>query len=736
MSSTSASARLILSYAGTGKLDALLTAIPLLKKRIAVHRMMKMRRGHPNPNPTPVELMKTHFLPVVDLFKPHIIAALEYHRQNATSGGGAFGRESVYDIPLAGDLFSDCLMEVQFPEVRCANATFSTAAPPSLIVLPKGYVPAAGTAFQPTVLSGTGVNSVFSLAVGVAPTLPYNTSNNSFKAFNVTADTGILPNKQPYTAGGNYNLSRNYRFVNGAGAIVMGADGSNPDGTTSTTLANWVRMVDWPGLRMYDKVTFDVNNTVIDDYDEICAVRHMQHTVPPHKMRAFQALVGHQTSPQQAISDRVSAAGSSVLSTVGQSNIEASVKQRTAIAGYQVPQPAIQAHIFHPLLFWFCLSKRSAIPGVCMPDGQKHIRAAMTNLRNLFVPASPDLFVEETAYFTPTVAGAAPHFKVVNKYPVIVPGSELAAAADDVTSYLHVCHIFMDQDIHDIFISRISFMLVRLHKYIANNIQSANGNNRISSTIKFPVEYLHIGFRESVLGKCGVSSTAAPQNDGSAIANHYRAASGDKSADYASLWHRSGLNRLEQVPELKTTRFLFVDAAGDPLPGAAGAVGVDPVYVNMFGASNLSEANAGFGPAVAGSYVSLVEQTDCFTHVSNRPLIGEIEIQAQGQSMWANYAQQIYNRYMTYQYGADAINGTDEESQFFVTWALYPGMFQPSGFLNFSRLREIDLIHKNSTGKHIGPGAEETVNQVSCHVLASSLNFLLIADGNALIRYV
>jgi hypothetical protein len=737
MASTSSAARLALSYTGTGKLDALLTALPLLKRRINTIRQFKAKNGHPNPNPTPAELMKTHFLPVIDLFKPHVIAALEYHRQSPSSGGGDFGRETMYEIPLAGDLFSDCLLEVQFPEVRCAPVTFGAGGTPvSLIVLQKNpSLTAPG--FSPTTLAGAGINSVFSLAVGAPTNIAYNTTSSAFKIMGVTADAGVLPNGLPYTAGTDYTLSRNYRLVNHADAIVMGADGTNPNGAASTELVNWVKMVDWPGLRMFDKVSFEVNGSPIDDYDYISAVRHMQHSVPPHKMAAFQALVGHQRSPQQSTSVQTTLAGQSVISTTGVSVAEQSFKQRTTVAGYQVPQLAIRAHIFHPLLFWFCLSKRSAIPGVCMPDGHKHIKAQLTQLNNIFVPASPDLFVEETAYFTPIANATAPHFKTERKFPVLVPGSDIQASlqSGSVDSYLHICNIFMDQDIHDIFISRVSFMLVRLHKYLSVQVPASTGQNRISNAIKFPVEFIQIGFTEAALLKNGVAGTSSAQNDGSAVSNHYRAGSYNKYDDYAHLWYRSGLNRLETVDDIVSSRCVFTDATGAPLAGPVGAVGTDDLYVGMFGASNLTEVANG-GPLAAGSYVNFIKQIDSHYSVSNRPLISKIEILAQGATIWSGFAQQIYNRYMSYQYGADAYNGTDEESQFFITWALYPGMFQPSGFLNFSRLREIDLNFESKDGKHIGLGTEETLNNVTLHVLGSSLNFLLVADGNALIRYV
>lgn len=735
MASTSSAARILLSYTGTGKIDALLTATSLLKRRINSIREAKVQNGFQNPNPTPAELAKTHFLPVVDSFKPHVIAAIEYHRQSPTTGGGSFGRESTYEIPLVGDLFSDCVVEVNLPVATCGPVTFGgpSGTPVGLLVMPRGQ--GSSPQFTQATLSGAGLNSVFTVPVGSPLNIPYNTTGPAFKIIGTTADSGTLPSGLPYSPA-NYFISRNYRFVNKAGAIVMGADGTSSDGVSpSTTIANWIKMVDWPGLRLFDKVSFDINNNLVDDYDYLSAVRFMRHNVPADKMAAYRSLLGHESSPQVSNSKMQIAGDQSQITTTGRVAAQYASCQQTVTHSYQTGQPQIQAHIFHPLLFWFCLSKRSAIPGVCMPDGQKHIKLQFTDQRNVFVPSSPDLFVEETAYFSPNGGAATlPCYKIVRKFPVLVPGSEIQVAAENDT-YLHICNIFMDQDIHDIFISRVSFMLVRLHRYITHNIMAPIGNNRISNNIKYPVEYIHIGFTESVLLKNNVASTSSAQNDGSAVVNHYRNDSDNKFEDYARLWWRTGLNRLEQQDRLSSSRYTFVDAAGDPLAAPGAAVGTDSIYVGMFGASDLVEPANG-GPLAAGTYVHQISQIDCLEHVSNRPLIAHIDIQAQGATIWSNYNPILYNFYLSFQYGADAIRGTEDESEFFFTWAIYPGMFQPSGFLNFSRLREIDVHFATKDNRHIGPAADETLNNVTMHTLGSSLNFFLIADGTALIRYI
>lgn len=68
-----------------------------------------------------------------------------------------------------------------------------------------------------------------------------------------------------------------------------------------------------------------------------------------------------------------------------------------------------------------------------------------------------------------------------------------------------------------------------------------------------------------------------------------------------------------------------------------------------------------------------------------------------------------------------------------VNFALFPRVFQPSGHLNISRARE---FYMNVFSSVVGfPNATGQVQSGQLIAEACSLNFLLVSDGSAIMRY-
>ena len=76
----------------------------------------------------------------------------------------------------------------------------------------------------------------------------------------------------------------------------------------------------------------------------------------------------------------------------------------------------------------------------------------------------------------------------------------------------------------------------------------------------------------------------------------------------------------------------------------------------------------------------------------------------------------------------------EDKGAMIVTFCLYPGTYQPSGHINISRAREfylhISFHNTAANGPIIAPG-----NPAAVVVVASAINFLLISDGSAVLRY-
>ena len=62
-----------------------------------------------------------------------------------------------------------------------------------------------------------------------------------------------------------------------------------------------------------------------------------------------------------------------------------------------------------------------------------------------------------------------------------------------------------------------------------------------------------------------------------------------------------------------------------------------------------------------------------------------------------------------------------------INFALYPGTYQPSGHINISRAREFMLRYTSSF--------ISASNVVQLLITAIAINFLLISDGSANLRY-
>lgn len=58
---------------------------------------------------------------------------------------------------------------------------------------------------------------------------------------------------------------------------------------------------------------------------------------------------------------------------------------------------------------------------------------------------------------------------------------------------LYVNNIFVHTEIHDIYISRIGFTLIRIYHHHKERSHSADQDERHLSQLKWPVEYMMIG---------------------------------------------------------------------------------------------------------------------------------------------------------------------------------------------------------------------------------------------------
>ncbi len=109
------------------------------------------------------------------------------------------------------------------------------------------------------------------------------------------------------------------------------------------------------------------------------------------------------------------------------------------------------------------------------------------------------------------------------------------------------------------------------------------------------------------------------------------------------------------------------------------------------------------------------------------PTVDTLSLTSHGISIFDGFSDTFFNQYMPFHYGGANINTPDDVGALFVNMALFPRSSQPSGHLNVSRARETYLKWTSSYVSANTPA--------DLIVVAVAINFLLITDGSAVLRY-
>jgi len=283
--------------------------------------------------------------------------------------------------------------------------------------------------------------------------------------------------------------------------------------------------------------------------------------------------------------------------------------------------------------------------------------------------------------------------------------------------------------------------MIRVHRQQIYTANSANGDILLQQ-LKWPIEYLFVGMK---------------------VKNYHASSDAATRRQHLDKWHTfhsrstqtyttTGQNvAKESLLVADPTTTLGIDAAalgvsalsGTALTAVALTAGdlirvagmVFRVNANVAaGAALLAvPVNIGSATAVVASAaiaagarkvenVGLQVETQRCTRTLNN-----LSISAHGIDIYNNFPMGFFNAYTSYHYGGPNINAPEDCGLAFVPFCLYPGTYQPSGHINVSRAREFYLKYDSS----VINGSVEG----SLVVLASAINFLLISDGSAVLRY-
>lgn len=677
--------------ANDGRQDAMLMATELLNQRIAQIKMARQQAGFAMQDqyPTILDIERTHIIFPTAHFKPFAAIAFEYHREEP-EGQARLNANIRYSIAQYGDFFADMVHYMKFVPLTYTSAS---------------------------------------------------------------AD----PNKDVF------------------------------------------RYADFVGERLHKLVKFTVNGNNLDSFTNDCYVTHRKFCIAPNKIDGYKRLVGQELSREAYLAQSTS------TQPLSRTKLE-------VFDGYQTPRkshPALEVTV--PLLFWFCRDFRLSIPSVAIPYGQRFI--------TIQTPESSEL-VELVS-------------------PASADGSDTGSLGplEFDTIALYVNNLFVNAEIHDIFIRRIGFTLIRVHLWHEQELSTQTGRVKLDS-LQWPVECLYFGFRpvvnydvsqartalsgHSMYGRLGGFGTLQNWDKFSHVALTTEGVAGvqscvvdsDAQAELTALetelralpltfWSDTGrtpavvgaaFNALASVVAARTSWAISVIdevRASLALAGVVLIAGTNQTASQTLAFQALNEHSesvawatvadvAGTAAAQVAAYQAALSDWDNLADTTQTSVSADLllliasaadEFGATSTSVWdavqasgllshkirlGNCAQvevkrqypvaatvglsahnvklydqqysSFFTAYLPYQYGGPNLNAPSDDYLHLISFALYPNTYQPSGHINVSRTREFYISYS-------AVRTVDTASPIQLYVQGQAINFLLIADGSASLRY-
>lgn len=607
--------------ANDGKADRMIVASKLLNQRIKDIMCARQRAGNADITPTLVDIERTHILYVNAHFKPFAAIGFEYNKAKPQTGNASLGGSVSFSIPQFGDFFHDMVARVRLSAVQAKQ----------------GKVPAVTT-------------------------VPSTVSSSS-------------PSTWPL------------KYVDAFGNTLTAGD----------AYRNFVRYCEFPGNRLQKMVKFDVNGNPLDQYDTVALMMLEKFCVAPNKRTGYNRLVGQEVpmtgysglcKGETAVPDFAKVPTSISKFSPGQSSQTVSlfkdgakdtlqvdaklgdadsydISQRLHqfVNGPQTPKP-IQPplELWNKLRFWFNDDVRLSIPSVCIPFGQRYITIDFA-LQEDLVYEHPSIFAGVTVK-----QQSGSNYSYPTDVQLYVPYLQLNGIEqlniEKVELYIN--NLFVNPEIHDIYIKRIGFSLIRVYRQHTRRVIHNSGDEEQLTQLKWPIEYMFVGFRP-VWNTKGASNT----DDTGAVT------AGNENAwrDWHQLSH-----------QVKAT-------VHDELYN--GELDIPKIIPDHY-------------------YLSV-------------PTVDSLTLKSHGNVIYDGFNDTLFNQYLPFHYGGPSISTPEDVGALFVNLALFPRSYQPSGHLNVSRARETCLSWSSSYISADSPA--------DMLVVAVAINFLLITDGSAVLRY-
>jgi hypothetical protein len=452
-----------------------------------------------------------------------------------------------------------------------------------------------------------------------------------------------------------------------------------------------VRYIAFPGHRICKKIEFKVNSNPLDQYCSDNYNAYYEFQVPANKRIGWMRNMG-QEIPQKA--------------TITYDPLNDMYKEYKLYGDGN--QTFKQVHnpieLWIPLLFWFKDIKNS-IPNALIPYGQTNINISLAPITDIVSYAD---YGGGGKYNAPKI----------------------------LSMELYMNNIFLQPEVLKIFMCKFGFSLIRVHcshrELLTNNNKSV-----LLNQLKWPTETLYVAFKpivnndlsqywykNSKLTKFTVQSPGVAQN-------------------------------INQTIELNTTSALLnsVILYNNPLT----LVNVDNYYngynLVIMSGQGYNSSNVIYNRYIVKKYevigsickftidsawLVIPDATTVFNlytpqlcinsaiFYKETPSVDQILIKAHDVNIFSETDESFYNSYLPYRFGT-FINTPEDRGWYMLNFNYLPNEHQPSGHINISKAREFYI---NYTSSFISKE-----NQTELIVLAYAINFLLIKDGTAALRY-
>jgi len=458
-----------------------------------------------------------------------------------------------------------------------------------------------------------------------------------------------------------------------------------------------VRYVALLGHKLFSKIEFFVNHNKLDSYTSDDYNAFLQFKVPPSKKTGWLRNMG-QEIPETA-------------EVTADPSYDMIKEYRYFGDGNQTfKQSHDEVHLWIPLLFWF-REVHNSLPSMIIPYGQTEVRADLVKF-NQIVSSSNLSGNDGLLYTEPTI---------------------------DLELYTN--NIFVNPEISSIFMDKFGFSLIRVHKQHVKTI--TRENEELLNDLVWPTETLYVCFKPRknlTLSQHWHKSSSLTLNSVK-VPVVVRSASliigGNVGNNPASTTSTASLTRTSG-PALSTIDNTYKDY-DFVITGGTG-YDKDNILNNRYivsdyvGATNLITINGtwnGATPNATTTFQLFTPQIGINTaqYYKETPVIKEIEIKAHSIVIYRNTHETFYNSYLPYRFG-DKMNTPDERGWYQLNFNFNPGDHDPSGHINLSTAREFYINFTARTSTSIS-----STNPVDMIVLADAINFLLVKDGTAVLRY-